>query len=62
MKIDAWWDIVVKDKDGRIVQKGRKKADSFLDNFAKLLVNYFGEEVSLVDTGGTSRTLYAQKI
>lgn len=55
MKVDAYWDIVVKDRYGRIVRKGRKRADSFLGNFLKLLCVSFGVDQSITNEGGTSQ-------
>ena len=59
MKVDAYWDIVVKDRYGRIVRKGRKRADSFLGNFLKIIRVLLGESTKIYDTGGTERNVNA---
>jgi len=52
-------EIMVKDRDGRVVKYGRHEMKSFLNNFLKFLELFFKSngqvDISIVDTGGTSR-------
>ena len=55
-------EIMVKDRDGRVVKYGRHEMKSFLNNFLKFLEAFMRSNgtgsVTITDTGGTSRTVY----
>jgi hypothetical protein len=58
----GYLEIMVRDRDGRIVKYGRHEMKSFLNNFLKYLEAFLKSDgvgsVSITDTGGTSRTVY----
>jgi hypothetical protein len=59
-------EVLVKDKDGRIVRYGRHEMKSLLNNFLKMVEGTlkaggdFSVTVSVTDTGGASKTAYAE--
>jgi len=60
--LKGYIEVVVWDRDGRIVQSGRHEMHSFLNNLLKFFEAFFkgdglGVGVSMADTGGTTRTV-----
>lgn len=64
----GWIDIEVKDKSGKVTQRGRHEMRSFLNNFLRVIAGYFNTPgsgaadvpVTIVDPTGSSATIYTE--
>jgi len=61
--IRGYIEVLVFDKEGRVVQQGRHPMRSFLNNFLKFFEAFSKSDgVSITDTGGTARTIYGSGV
>jgi hypothetical protein len=60
--LKGYLEVLVRDRDGKVVKYGRHEMHSFVNNFLKFLEAFMRSNgtgsVSITDTGGTSRTVY----
>lgn len=70
MAVKGWIEIEVRDREGRIISSGRQEMRSFVNNLLRLLYGYMATSggdggaptsTSIVNTAGTSTTIYIKK-
>jgi len=60
MKYELWYSVVVRDRQGKVISRERRRARSFLKQWNQLvycLVKYEVTGLSITDTGGTPRSV-----
>ncbi|MBA7678546.1 hypothetical protein ES703_86823 [subsurface metagenome] len=59
MKHELWYSVVVRDRQGKVVSRERRKSKSFLKQWNQLVyVGMAGTTLNITDTGGTPRAVF----